>query len=263
MNRMTSNLEPEILFGLALRLSAQPEPGYSQHTHGLMEIAASRGYIPAQYIWGQFLKAHNRPIPSPTVLRVWEQRAMETGSHLPPTYLSIEEAEVAKNLFRENGGHCGKQFLSFRNKIDATYSLSKFRESTTGEELATKVDLEGNTIMHLLAGLGRTRELSQNLGASRGTLLNATNDNGETSLYKACQAGQMTVLQLFRDLRVDLADFATIKEGMIALHWLFMFKDGDLTEACSYLAGANSKNINKQMAPDGNSSGKNHFSVVH
>jgi hypothetical protein len=52
---------------------------------------------------------------------------------------------------------------------------------------------------------------------------------------------------------------------MTPLHWLFVFRDADVDEACNYLVGPNKENINAQMVAEASSSGQDHdrFPMLH
>ncbi|KAE9378748.1 ankyrin [Stipitochalara longipes BDJ] len=261
------HIQPETLFGIALALSKQRGSAYADQAIACIERAAFLEYVPAQAICSQILQAHKKPLPPLSTLRDWERISLETGCFFTPGlgYLSPEEAAEARDLFREQGGHCKDGFTSISTILELASDPLKVAELISNQGPAIAVDLEGNSLAHAVAALGICQSLRVILSSFPDMVL-AKNDNGETLLYKACQAGQMSILRSLRDFTVKSPSIATTREGITPLHWLFMFKDDDLHEACEYLAGSNNENINSRMVPETNSSSiyhHNHFPVLH
>jgi len=262
-----SAVNAEILFGLALGLSMQPDSEYVEDMIDFIQRAANSGYAPAQGICSQILRAHKRDLPPVLVLRNWERKSLETGYffNTEPSSLTPGEAAVARDEFRRNGGHCRDTFMSISSVIDTASNLSRLADFISEQGPAAAIDLEGNTIAHVVAALGINYSLQSILNGFPEQIF-TINDNGETLLYKACQAGQMDILRILRDASIELTSIATLKEKLTPLHWLFIFEDGCLSEACEYLMGPNRENINAQMVPDISSSSAyhpNNFPMLH
>jgi ankyrin repeat protein len=155
--------------------------------------------------------------------------------------------------------------MSISSVIDTASNPSKLADCISEQGLLAAIDLEGNTIAHVVAALGINHSLQSILNEFPEQVLKR-NDNGETLLYKACQAGHMDILRILRDTGIELTSIATLKEKATPLHWLFTFKDGCLSEACEYLMGPNRENINAQMVPETSSSSTyhpNNFPMLH
>jgi hypothetical protein len=262
-----SAVHAEALFGLALGLSVQPDSEYIEDMTGFIERAANASYVPAQGICSQILRAHKRHLPPVSVLRNWERNSLETGYffNTEPSSLTPGEAAVARDEFRRNGGHCRDSFMSISSVIDTVSNPSRLADFISEQGPFAAIDLEGNTIAHVVAALGINHSLQSILNEFP-EQVSKRNDNGETLLYKACQAGQMDILRILRDTGIELTSIATLKEKTTPLHWLFMFKDGCLSEACEYLMGPNRENINAQMVPETSSSSTyhpNNFPMLH
>jgi hypothetical protein len=262
-----SAVNAETLFGLALGLSMQPDSEYVEGMIDFIQRAANSGYAPAQGICSQILRAHKRHLPPVLVLRNWERKSLETGYffNTEPSSLTPGEAAVARDEFRRNGGHCRDTFMSISSVIDTASNPSRLADFISEQGPAAAIDLEGNTIAHVVAALGINHSLQSILNGFPEQIF-TRNDNGETLLYKACQAGQMDILRILRDASIELTSIATLKEKVTPLHWLFMFEDGCLSEACEYLMGPNRENINAQMVPDISSSSgyhPNNFPMLH
>jgi hypothetical protein len=263
----SSAVNAETLFGLALGLSIQPGSEYVEDMTDFIQRAANAGYAPAQGICSQILRAHKRQLPPVLVLRNWERKSLETGYifNTEPSSLTLGEAAVARDEFRRSGGHCRDSFMSISSVIDTACNPSRLADFISEQGPAAAIDLEGNTIAHVVAALGINHSLRSILNEFPEQVF-TRNDNGETLLYKACQAGQMGILRILRDTSIELASIATLKEKVTPLHWLFMFKDSCLSEACEYLMGPNRESVNAQMVPETSSSSTyhpNNFPMLH
>jgi Ankyrin repeats (3 copies) len=270
LSRKELDLSPvhaEALFGLALGLSTPIGSEYIKDMTDLIQRAANAGYVPAQGICSQILRAHKRPLPPVSVLRNWERNSLGTGYffHTEPSYLTQEEAAEARDEFRQSGGHCRDSFMSISSVLDTASNSSRLADFISEHGPFAAIDLDGNTITHVVAALGNPHSLQSILKKFPEQILKR-NDNGETLLYKACQAGQMDILRILRDTGIELTSIATLKDKVTPLHWLFMFKDGCLSEACEYLMGPNKENINARMVPETGSSSTYHpndFPMLH
>lgn len=257
----------EALFGLALGLSTPICSDYIEDMTDFIQRAAKAGYVPAQGICSQILRAHKRHLPPVSVLRNWERNSLETGYFFQtePGSLTQEEAAEARDEFRRSGGHCRDSFMSTSSVIDMASNPSKLADFISEHGPYAAIDLEGNTIAHVVAALGIHHSLQSIFNEFLEQVLKR-NDNGETLLYKACQAGQMDILRILKDTGIELTSIATLKDKVTPLHWLFTFKDACLSEACEYLMGPNRENINAQMVPETCSSSTyhpNNFPMMH
>jgi hypothetical protein len=256
----------ETFFGLGLGLSRSPDSDYVDQVVDCIYRAAQLDYAPAQAICAQILRAHKKHLPSLPILIDWERNSLKTGYllSLEPSSLTVAEQENARAEFRWTGGHCADGFMSDSRIFETASNPSRVAELISEQGPTATVDLEGNTIAHVVAALGVTYSLRTILNHFPEQVL-SRNGNGETLLYKACQAGQMSILKVLRETSIDLPILATTKERMTPLHWLFVFRDADVDEACNYLVGPNKENINAQMVAEASSSGQDHdrFPMLH
>ncbi|KAF3484462.1 serine/threonine protein kinase [Arthroderma uncinatum] len=81
------------------------------------------------------------------------------------------------------------------------------------------VDRKGNTLLHIAAALGAL-DVVQSLVENAKFPADIQNDNHETPLIKACQAGHVRVIDYLINKGAK-ASVATKKEKLTALHWLF------------------------------------------
>ncbi|CAG8962191.1 hypothetical protein HYFRA_00005242 [Hymenoscyphus fraxineus] len=263
-----SPVHAETLFGIAMGMSSNPVSEYIDVVVDLIRRASVLGYKPAQAICQQICLAHNKPVPSRETLAEWEKNSLESGIMFTPgtSVLTSEEINTAKDVFRNAGGFGNSGFTSIPHILEMVSDILRIEELILKEGSFHPVDLDGNSIAHIMAALGLCKPLT--------SLLNkypqeskATNDNGETLLYKACQAGHIGILQVLRGFGEKLSIIGTLKENLTPLHWLFMFKDSDIAIACEYLV-ARGQLVNCQMVPIdiASNSGtlhKTHFMISH
>jgi hypothetical protein len=243
-----TSVHAETLFGIAMGLSRLPDPGYVDQVADFIERSASLGCEPAQAICLQILRAHNKPLPSREIIVKWQSNSLESGCFFinGPTELSSEDVEEARDAFRNAGGHASSEFVLIPDIVRVARNPSELLEMVSEQGPDAAVDLEGNSVAHVLAALGLVDSLKMVLDRYPEQAL-AMNDNGETLLYKACQAGQINIVRVLREFSVELPTFKTLKENLTPLHWLFMFKDTDFAEACRYLVGPKQDVVNSQM----------------
>ncbi|CZR56214.1 uncharacterized protein PAC_06102 [Phialocephala subalpina] len=197
-----------------------------------VERAASLGYEPAQAICHQ--RAHSKPLPSRESLVRWQSNSLKSGCMfiIGPAPLSLEDVKAAKDLFRNAGGDGSNGFMSIPKILGIAREPSQVAKMILVQGPAVAVNLEGNSIAHIVAALGISQSLKMILSRFPEQIL-ARNDNGETLLYKACQAGQISILRVLREFGAELSTIATLKENLTPLHWLFMYKDTDLARRAS------------------------------
>lgn len=260
----------ETLFGMAMGMSRQPSSEYIDQVVDFIERAAFLGYEPAQAICPQILRAHSKPLPSREKLVQWQKNSLESGCMFMagPAQLAFEDVDAAKSLFRNTGGYGSDGFASIPGILETASDLSQVAELISVQGCAVAIDLEGNSIAHIVAALGLSQSLRIILNKFPEQIL-ARNDNGETLLYKACQAGQIGILRVLREYSEELPTIVTLKEDLTPLHWLFVFKDNDLAEACEYLVGPKQEVINSQMvsklsiASSSTTFHISHFPILH
>ncbi|CAG8978565.1 hypothetical protein HYALB_00010527 [Hymenoscyphus albidus] len=264
-----SPVHAETLFGLAMGMSSNPVSEYIDVVVDLIRRASVLGYKPAQAICQQICLAQNKPVPSRETLAEWEKNSLESGIMFTPgtSVLTLEETNTAKDVFRNAGGFGNSGFTSIPHILEMVSDILRVEELILREGSFHPVDLDGNSIGHVMAALGLCKPLTSLLNKYPQEL-KATNDNGETLLYKACQAGHIGILQVLRGFGEKLSIIGTLKENLTPLRWLFMFKDSDIATACGYLVGRGQQLVNCQMIPIDIASNsrtlhKTHFMISH
>jgi ankyrin repeat protein len=106
------------------------------------------------------------------------------------------------------------------------------------------VDSIGNTMMHVCAALGEINSIRILLGKSNAELVN---ENGETPLYKACQAGHPAVALLL--LRNGHRAIPTKDMRISPLHWLFNFPESDILQIADALVKRGEVDVNHMIKP--------------
>jgi hypothetical protein len=249
-------IHPRALFGLGLGLSSPPDDDYVDQVVDCIYRAAQLDYVPAQAICAQILRAHQKKLPPQSILMDWERNALKSGYlfEIEPSSFTQAEREQARDEFRWTGGYCADGFILDYKVLEIASNPSRVMEFISKQGPTATVDLEGNTIAHVVAAIGAISSLITILDHFSEQIF-SRNDNGETLLYKACQAGQLSILKVLREKNIDLSTIATIKERIVPLHWLFVFRDTDVDEACDYLIGPNKENIKAKMIAEASSSG--------
>ncbi|KAI2794622.1 hypothetical protein POX_a01221 [Penicillium oxalicum] len=233
----------DVLFGMAQTITGE-KPSYLDRMLTYLEDAVKTGYSPARAVYAQIMTAHRRsPGFSATELERWALQAVSEGYFFADTArYEKEKIEIAKKKFRNHGGFCSDPFLL---KKEARAALDG---NTAAEWVATNgavVDRIGNTLLHAAATLGALGAIESLLN-SEGVDIDAKNDNGETPLYKAFQAGQSEAIDLL--LRRGASPGTKTQQNLTPLHWLFMIPDCSIERIAKVMVDGGA-NVNAVVEP--------------
>lgn len=165
--------------------------------------------------------------------------------------LDEARARIASNIHKKNGGYNTEYIDDKRNRVrfksfsvengylnishidlrDA--ELATFVSLSPSQLCQDTVDLHQNTLAHLAAMLGRDDLLRHLLQTDPG-LVNKQNKAGETPLYKACAAGQLTCIELLLEFHADPSILQT-HLGISCLHWLFLIEEQHMSRIAGLL----------------------------
>ena len=230
-----ANFSHATLFAMALSVLDQGNIDCHARAAGYLLAAARCSHIPAQAMMHRYLQA----IPSSSVevsdgeINKWLFNGARTGS-----LIAIEDlrkidpvqADQASAEFTRDGGY--NQNMSYIN-LGPFQKLLDFPQSTCPSELLdSKLDNAGNRPLHYAAVFGNTAILSTLL--RQGAQVNCRNDKGETALYKACLAGNSSVVPILAEFQAD-ARIRTFDYGISCLHWLFNFEESKQPEISQLL----------------------------
>ena len=229
-----------LLFDMAMAFAHQAR--HDDELESLLECA-SKGYLPAQAIYGQILAARGKQVGLQLKAQVsqWAFNAVASGYLFSKPELMEGEQHYQQALqqFRDGGGYNQHYCSKAINPINAT-GLSATPDPDTGlvENLENALRLYP---LHLAAALDQLDEDSGlTMLLERGTGIQARDQWGDTALLKCCMAGHLNALRSLVQAGAD-ASLSNELFGFTPLHWLFMFKDRDIEEAAALLqqAGAN------------------------
>lgn len=263
-----STFSGDTLLGLAMsitRRSIRISEGYVDRMLTYITASAKRGYTPARAIYSQFMHAHGqKPQFDDTVLDKWTLQAISEGYLFakPSSRIGEQELNEAKTKFRNSGGFCIDPFLGKEDII----VLAKDREGTikrhlNGQEL---VDTWGNTMLHVAASLGEL-DVVRGLAERSKIKIDVLNDNFETPLYKACQAGHVDVVNYFLDRGVK-ASSRTKEHKLTALHWLFNIPESSVRQVAHRLIHEGGADVNATLDAEENEGGNTvraHTRLLH
>lgn len=234
---------------MAVSHSFKPRLGYGDKVVKFVRAAAELGYVPAQGFIKRLEDAHNqvrKKDESPDELRNWLFNAASTGSYIALQDLSAEDKglfEAAKNHFRNNGGHNPEMAETAKTKLKLL--LENCHKFCDDHDVQMAVDLQGNTILHIVAVYGLVELIR--LLVAKGATIDARNDVGETPLYKACLAGNSDSVEALVSLSAD-ASITSRPHNISCLHWLFNF-DPSVMEKTVELLNSNGANVRAMTFP--------------
>ena len=199
-------------------------------------------------MYAQIMHTHCRePGFSEKTLKKWAMQAISEGYLFAGTSsFSQGELETARCRFRDSGGFCTDPFLRKPDVISTMRELTKVMERQKSGRLI--VDNMGNTLLHAAAVLGAVDVVSWLVQGEK-LPIDITNDNMETPIYKACQAGQVQVVHCLIDHGAD-ASVATRTHRVTALHWLFTFPDHSVQEIAARLIHEAGAEVNALIEPE-------------
>jgi ankyrin repeat protein len=214
----------ETLVGMAISHSAGRRPGYGAEVVKLVRAAAELDYVPAQGFIKRLEDAHNqvrKTEESRNQLRDWLLNAASTGSYIALQDLSAEDRglfDTAKTSLRKNGGY--NQEMAETAKTKMKLLLENPHKFCEVHDIRMAVDLQGNTILHVVAVYGPVELIK--LLTVEGAAIDALNDKGETALYQACMTGNSDSVEVLVSLSAD-ASITSRPHNISCLHWLFNF----------------------------------------
>jgi hypothetical protein len=208
-----------VLFGIAQTITGE-KPTYLDRMLTYLGDAARAGYSPARAIYAQVMEAHNHPIEfSEGELKKWTLQAVSEGYFFTDSGYGQDEIEKSRDQFRRQGGFCSDPFLA-KKEIKTTVSANKAPDWVTKNGIV--VDRKGNTLLHAAAALGAT-DVVQELLDSTQVAVDVENDDAETPLYKAFQAGHTEVIEILLDRGANAR--TKTRQNLTPLHWLFMIRE--------------------------------------
>lgn len=211
-----------VLFGIAQTITGQ-KPSYLDRMLDYIGDAARKGFSPARAVYAQIMKAHDLEAEfSEEVLEGWLLQSVSEGYFFSDPRASLENTEMARRRFRDTGGFCNDPFLQ---KKDVKEAVIGDRVLDWRDKEGDIVDRKGNTLLHAAAALGCVDTVRTLLEKADPTV-DPRNDNSETPLYKAFQAGHVEVIRILLDHGAD----ASIQNSqrISPLHWLFVLPDEEM-----------------------------------
>lgn len=249
----TDSFAADALLGLAMSVTRRYIPtneGYVDRMLTYMTEAARRGYSPARAMYAQFMHAHDRkPAFSDEILDKWTLQAISEGYLFarPSARISEREISAAKERFRDAGGFCVDPFLRKADIVNVCKSPEKAMErQRSGQQV---VDNWGNTLLHAAASLGAI-DVVRGLVEKAMVKVDVVNDNLETPIYKACQAGHVPVINYLLDKRAK-ASCGTKEHNLTTLHWLFNIPEDSVRQIAGRLVGESGADANATMNIEG------------
>jgi hypothetical protein len=208
-----------VLFGIAQTITGA-KPSYLDRLLTYLGDAAKGGYSPARAIYAQIMEAHNQPLEfSEEELEKWTLQAMSEGFFFENSRCEQKDIEKSRDKFRKQGGFCSDPFLA-KKDVKAAMSAEEALEWVTTNGIV--VDRKGNTILHAAAAFGLA-DVVQVLLDSEKVAVDVENDQAETPLYKAFQAGHADVIEIL--LKYGANASTRTRQNVTPLHWLFMLPD--------------------------------------
>jgi len=205
----------DVLLGMAQTITGE-KPLYLDRLLAYLGDSAKAGFSPARAIYAQIMEAHTQELEfSEDVLDDWMLQAVAEGYFFAKPGKLEDEVEGARAQFRDKGGFCSDPFLA---KPDVKAAASKDKCLDWIEQRGCIVDRKGNTLLHAAAAYGAGDMLREILNANK-IVIDIKNDNLETPLYKAFQAGQSKAVEILLDYGAS-ASSRTLQK-ISPLHWLF------------------------------------------
>lgn len=242
-----NSFQSDTLFGLAQSITRQR----GSYVDSLLEYvteSARGGFSPARAVYAQLMHAHRRkPEFSDKTLTKWTLQAVSEGYLFakPSPTITHNELDIAKQKFRDAGGYVTAPFLKKQNVLEAARNAQKAMALL--KESKRVVDNRGNTLLHAAAALG-SLEVVQRLIEDAKVPIDTQNDNQETALYTACQAGHVKVIDYLLEKGAK-ASVATKNQKLTALHWLFTLPEDCIRKVATRLVREAGAPLDAQMDP--------------
>lgn len=237
----------DVLLGMAQCITGA-KPSYLDRLISYVTESARSGYSPARAIYGQVVHAHGQVSEfSDETLDKWLLQAVAEGYVFatPSSRVTDPQLEAARERFRYAGGYCVDSFTRKPNIIAIARDVRRAKEWQMSH---TIVDIDGNTLLHVAAALGAS-DVVQLLVEDLKVPLDVSNDNGETPLYKACQAGQAKVVEYLLD-QGAAGSMATRRDRLTPLHWLFILPKASMRHIATRLVREAGASVNALMVPE-------------
>ncbi|KAJ5129203.1 uncharacterized protein N7515_005242 [Penicillium bovifimosum] len=219
----------DVLFGIAQTITGE-KPMYLDRMLTYLGDAVKAGYSPAKAVYAQVMEAHGRrPEFDDDALEQWMLQAVSEGYMFAKPARSTERVDQAKDLFRSHGGYCSDPFLG---KSDVKTALNKQTVLEWNMKNGTFVDRKRNTMLHAAAAFGEVDAL-HGLLDDEPAAVNVENENAETPLYKAFQAGHVKIIEALLDSGASAS--CQTRQKITPLHWLFMIPDDSIDRIARWM----------------------------
>ncbi|KAJ5681826.1 uncharacterized protein N7477_001766 [Penicillium maclennaniae] len=232
----------DVLFGIAQTITGQ-KPTYLARMLRYLTDAAKSGHSPARAVYAQIMEAHGQASEfGQDVLQDWMLQAVSEGYLFAKPDQSTTDVEDAQRRFRDNGGFCSDPFLI---KGDVKTAIKSGKILEWEKKNGAVVDRHGNTLLHAAAAFGAVAAVQELLNATQ-IGVDTENENAETPLYKAFQAGHSDVIGLLLDHGASACCENRQKIG--PLHWLFMIPEDAIHQITGRMVEGGA-DINRNMEP--------------
>ncbi|KAJ5168573.1 uncharacterized protein N7482_004167 [Penicillium canariense] len=249
----------DVLFGIAQTITGE-KPAYLDRMLRYMGDSARAGYSPAQAVYAQIAEAHGqKPEFSKDLLKQWTLQAVSEGYFFAKSGRLTKEIDDMKNLFRDQGGFCSDPFL---RKRDVKTAVNKKRALAWSMENGNVVDRKGNTILHAAAALGAVDAVQELLDATK-LAVDVENEDAETPLYKAFQAGHIKVIEVL--LQRGARPSSRNRQKLTPLHWLFMVPEGAIHHIAKRMieGGADVNAVTEPMVKENSGGFPEKIQILH
>lgn len=243
-----SSFPGDVCFGLSQSVTAM-KPTYVDRLVDFLTDATRQDYSPARAVYAQIVRAHGlEPEVDDATLDEWMLKAISEGYLFasPSSQVSEQQILLAEQQFRDNGGFCTDPFLQ---KADV---VQQAKDTNALGSQNQSIDRLGNTMLHASAALGMLDSVKA-LIEHHGMSPDVENDNGETPLYKACQAGHADVVYFLLSKGAK-ASVKTKGHNVTPLHWLFTFPKEHIANIATQLVSQGDADVNTVTRPSSDGS---------
>ncbi|GES62717.1 ankyrin repeat protein [Aspergillus terreus] len=240
-----SDFSGSVLFGMAQAITGQ-YPYVPGRFEMYLTDASKAGHSPARAVYAQIMAALGHSLAcEPEVLEEWMYQAVSQGYlFAPASALTAARKTHALSIFRDSGGFCTGPFLQKPTVVKAARSTES--SLLWIDKHGLFVDQMGNTILHAAAAIGEVDTVRALIETAK-ISVDIENDNGETPLYMASQAGHAEVIMLLIQMNAD-ASRTTRQTKLSPLHWLFVLPESMIRSIAAQLVAAGA-DVNAVMRP--------------
>ncbi|KAF4770342.1 hypothetical protein HAV15_012800 [Penicillium sp. str.  len=233
----------DVLFGIAQTITGE-KPMYLDRMLAYLSDSARAGYSPARAVYAQIMEAHGqKPEFSNEMLEEWTLQAVSEGYLFAKPGRLEKRVEEAKDRFRSQGGFCSDPFLG---KSDVKMAIDREKALEWKMKNGNVVDRKQNTILHAAAAFGADIGALQGLMDDAKIAVDVENENAETPLYKAFQAGHTKVIEVLLDHGANSS--CRTQQKITPLHWLFMIPEGSIRQIAKRMVERGA-DVNAVMEP--------------